>query len=94
LLDEIFKYFPEEDAEDYDEDVIKVAVVGKPNVGKSSLINRILGEERVIVSDIPGTTRDAIDTFVENEHGKFVLMILPVSEGRAKLMRKLKNTVS
>jgi len=74
LLDEIFKYLPEEDAEEYDEDVIKVAVVGKPNVGKSSLINRIAGEDRVIVSDIPGTTRDAIDTYIENEHGKFVFI--------------------
>lgn len=74
LLDEIFSHFPEENDEDYDEDVIKVAVVGKPNVGKSSLVNNILGEERVIVSDIPGTTRDAIDTYFENEEGKFVFI--------------------
>jgi len=74
LLDEVFKYFPDEAEEEYDEDVIKVAVVGKPNAGKSSLINKILGEERVIVSDIPGTTRDAIDTYVENEAGKFVFI--------------------
>ncbi|HEX2944668.1 MAG TPA: ribosome biogenesis GTPase Der [Clostridia bacterium] len=74
LLDEVFKYFPESDEEDYDEDVIKVAVIGKPNSGKSSLINRIVGEERVIVSDIPGTTRDAIDTYIEIGEDKYVLI--------------------
>jgi GTP-binding protein len=74
LLDEIYKHFPDEIDEEYDEEVIKVAVIGKPNSGKSSLINKVLGEERVIVSDIPGTTRDAIDTYVENEEGKFVLI--------------------
>ncbi len=74
LLDEVLKYLPEESEEDYGEDVIRVAVIGKPNVGKSSIINKICGEERVIVSDIAGTTRDATDTFYENEHGKFVLI--------------------
>jgi GTP-binding protein len=74
LLDEIYKYFPEDTDEEYDDEVIKVAVIGKPNAGKSSLINKILGEERVIVSDIPGTTRDAIDTYIENEQGKFVFI--------------------
>jgi len=74
LLDEIYKHFPDEDHEEYDEEVIKVAVIGKPNSGKSSLINKVLGEERVIVSDIPGTTRDAIDTYVDNEEGKFVFI--------------------
>lgn len=74
LLDEVYKHFPETDEEEYDEDVIKVAVIGKPNAGKSSLINRILGEERVIVSEIPGTTRDAIDTFVEQGEDKFVFI--------------------
>ncbi|WZL74760.1 ribosome biogenesis GTPase Der [Clostridiaceae bacterium 35-E11] len=62
LLDEVVARFPENKDEEYDEDTIKVAVIGKPNVGKSSIINTILGEERVIVSDIAGTTRDAIDT--------------------------------
>ncbi len=74
LLDEIYDHFPDEVDEEYDEEVIKVAVIGKPNAGKSSLINKVLGEERVIVSDIPGTTRDAIDTYVENEEGKFVFI--------------------
>ena len=72
LLDEVVKYFPEaqEDNED-DEEVINVAVIGKPNVGKSSLVNRISGTNRAIVSNIAGTTRDTTDTFIENEFGKF-----------------------
>ncbi len=74
LLDEIFKYFPESDEEEYEDEVVKVAVIGKPNAGKSSLINKILGEDRVIVSDIPGTTRDAIDTYVENGEDKYVFI--------------------
>lgn len=74
LLDEIYNNLPEYASEDYDEDVIKVAVIGKPNAGKSSLINRILGEERVIVSDIPGTTRDAIDTYFEKDDDKYVFI--------------------
>ena len=74
LLDECLKYFPEENQEAEDDDVIKVAVIGKPNVGKSSLINRILGEERVIVSDMAGTTRDAVDSYFENDQGKYLLI--------------------
>ncbi len=74
LLDEVIKYFPEEEEKDDDDDKIKVAVIGKPNVGKSSLINAIAGEERVIVSNIAGTTRDATDTIIENQHGSFVFI--------------------
>ena len=71
LLDDCVQYFPPEEEEEEEDDAIKVAVIGKPNVGKSSLINRILGEERVIVSNVAGTTRDAIDSYYENEQGKF-----------------------
>lgn len=74
LLDEVIKYFPEEEEGEEDDDVINVAIIGKPNVGKSSLVNKISGENRVIVSDIAGTTRDATDTFVENDYGKFNLI--------------------
>lgn len=65
LLDACLQYFPPEDDEEEDEDVIKVAIIGKPNVGKSSLTNRILGTERMIVSNVAGTTRDAIDSYFE-----------------------------
>ena len=71
MLEEVCKFLPPEDEAEFDEDVISVAVIGKPNVGKSSLINYITGENRCIVSDIAGTTRDSIDTIVENEYGKF-----------------------
>ncbi len=74
LLDAIFEYFPANDDDGYDEDVIRVAVIGRPNAGKSSLINHILGEQRMIVSDIAGTTRDAIDTYYEDEEGKYVFI--------------------
>ena len=74
LLDEVIKYFPEEEDKNDNDDRIKVAVICKPNVGKSSLINAIAGEERVIVSNIAGTTRDATDTVIENKHGSFIFI--------------------
>ena len=73
-LDACVRYFPEEDFAEEDEDYIKVALIGKPNVGKSSLVNRILGEQRVIVSDVAGTTRDAIDSKFENQQGKYIFI--------------------
>ena len=74
LLDECLKYFQEEDEGAEEDDCIKVAVIGKPNVGKSSLINHILGEKRVIVSNVAGTTRDAVDTLYENQYGRYMLI--------------------
>ena len=74
VLDAVYEYFPEEEETDENDDIIKVAIIGKPNVGKSSLVNRIIGEPRTIVSNIAGTTRDAIDTEYQNEFGKYVFI--------------------
>ena len=74
LLDEVVKYLPKEDSEEEDASVIKVAVIGKPNVGKSSLVNAICGEDRMIVSNIAGTTRDATNTYVTNDYGNFMFI--------------------
>lgn len=74
MLDLVVDAFAEAGDDDQEEDQIKIAIVGKPNVGKSSLVNRLLGEERVIVSDIPGTTRDAIDTLIEKDGQKYVFI--------------------
>ena len=88
VLDAIYEKFPDKDSDEDEDDRIKVAVIGKPNVGKSSLINKILGENRTIVSSIAGTTRDAIDTEYENEYGKYVLI------DTAGIRRKSKVTES
>lgn len=91
LLDEIFKHFPDNDEEIYDEETIKVAVVGKPNVGKSSLVNRILGEERVIVSNIPGTTRDAIDTPFNVGEDQYVLIDTAGMRRKSKVLENIER---
>ncbi|GLC32831.1 ribosome biogenesis GTPase Der [Clostridium omnivorum] len=74
MLDRVVEHFPEDSENEEEEEVISIAIVGKPNVGKSSLINKLLGEDRVIVSDVPGTTRDAIDSYLETDIGKFTLI--------------------
>ncbi len=74
LLDRVLELCPADEEKEDDSDLIKVAVIGKPNAGKSSIINKILGEDRLIVSNIPGTTRDAVDTRVENEYGKYTFI--------------------
>lgn len=91
LLDAVLKLLPESESEDYGEDVISVAVIGKPNVGKSSLINCVCGENRVIVSDIAGTTRDATDTYLENEQGKFVLIDTAGIRKKSKVLESVER---
>ena len=85
LLDECVKYFPPEGEEEEDDDRIQVAIIGKPNVGKSSLTNKILGQQRTIVSDVAGTTRDAIDSYFENETGKYVFIDTAGMRKKAKV---------
>lgn len=91
MLDKVFEYFPEEEQSEYDEEYIKVAVIGKPNVGKSSLVNRVAGEERAIVSDIAGTTRDATDTAVENEFGKYLFIDTAGIRKKSKVQEKIEH---
>ena len=74
ILEKVCEYLPEDEEEEEDDDTIKVAVIGRPNAGKSSLVNKIIGTERMIVSNIAGTTRDAIDSSFENKHGKYVFI--------------------
>ena len=85
LLDACVEYFPPEEVVEEDDDAIKVAVIGKPNAGKSSLVNKILGEERVIVSNVAGTTRDAIDSRFTNEKGSFVFIDTAGMRKRSKV---------
>ncbi len=91
LLDRILELSPADDTEDEPDDSIKVAVIGKPNAGKSSLVNRVLGEERMIVSNIAGTTRDAIDSFVENEFGKFTFIDTAGIRRQSKVLDKIEK---
>ncbi len=91
LLDEICKHFPEDIEEEEEEDIIKIAVVGKPNAGKSSLINRILGENRVIVSPIAGTTRDSIDTYYEKDGEKFMIIDTAGMRKRGKVEENIER---
>ena len=91
LLDAVFSLLPDGEDAPYEEDVIKVAVIGKPNVGKSSLINRLAGEERVIVSNIAGTTRDAVDTPIENEYGKFVFIDTAGIRRKSKVLENIER---
>jgi GTP-binding protein len=91
MLDEVYKLLPSGETEDYDDEYIKVAVIGKPNAGKSSLINKIAGEERVIVSDIAGTTRDSTDTVIENEYGKFVFIDTAGIRKKSKVTEKIEH---
>ena len=91
LLDAIVAHFPETDGEEEDDDSIKVAVIGKPNAGKSSIINKILGDERLIVSNIAGTTRDAVDTRFENETGKYTFIDTAGIRRQSKINDKIEK---
>ncbi|MDR0987270.1 MAG: ribosome biogenesis GTPase Der [Ruminococcus sp.] len=91
LLDKIFEHFPHETPIEHEDEYIKVAVIGKPNTGKSSLINYVSGEERSIVSDIAGTTRDAIDSVIDNEHGKFIFIDTAGIRRKSKVTDKLEH---
>jgi GTP-binding protein len=91
LLDAVYELLPEHEEDEYGEEFIRVAVIGKPNVGKSSLINKLAGEERAIVSNIAGTTRDAVDTVVENEHGKFVFIDTAGIRRKSKVLENIER---
>lgn len=91
LLDAVTQEFPDEDVEEENDEEIKVAIIGKPNVGKSSLINKILGEDRLIVSNIPGTTRDAIDTPIEVEGQKYVFIDTAGMRRKSKIKEEIER---
>ena len=91
VLDKVYDNLPKEIDGNEDDERVKVAVIGKPNVGKSSLINKILGENRNIVSDIAGTTRDAIDSYFENEHGKYTFIDTAGIRRKTKVTEKIEK---
>ncbi len=91
LLDEVVAHFPPKIENEEDEEAIKVAIIGKPNVGKSSLINKILGEDRLIVSDIPGTTRDAVDTLIEVEGQKYIFIDTAGMRRKSKIKEEIER---
>lgn len=91
LLDEVVANFPKYNENEEEEEYIKVAIVGRPNAGKSSLINRLLGEEKHIVSDIPGTTRDAVDSYLESEEGKFILVDTAGLRRKSKIKEQIER---
>lgn len=91
LLDAVLAHLLPETEEETENDVIRVAVIGKPNVGKSSLINRLAGEERVIVSNVAGTTRDAVDTPIENEYGKFLMIDTAGIRRKSKVLENIER---
>ncbi|SUY47334.1 GTP-binding protein EngA [Clostridium putrefaciens] len=91
MLDTIVEHFKDSDYQENDDEYIRIAMVGKPNVGKSSLINKLLGEDRVIVSDIPGTTRDSIDSHLETELGKFILVDTAGLRRKSKVKKEIER---
>ena len=91
MLDEVVKHFPEDTGEDGDSDIPRIAIVGKPNVGKSSLINKLLGEDRVIVSDIAGTTRDAVDTKVTWNNKDYIFIDTAGLRRKAKVKEEIER---
>jgi GTP-binding protein len=91
ILDRVLELLPKEEEEENDDDRIRIAVIGKPNAGKSSIINKICGEDRVIVSNMAGTTRDAVDTYVENKYGKYVLVDTAGIRRNAKIEDKIEK---
>ncbi|WP_297435073.1 ribosome biogenesis GTPase Der [uncultured Clostridium sp.] len=91
MLDDVVSHFAQVEEDAFDEEVVNIALIGKPNVGKSSLVNKLLGEERVIVSNIPGTTRDSIDSYIETENGKFNIIDTAGLRRRSKIKEEIER---